>query len=127
MRVFLNRSFQRFCVKAKISEEALSEAIERAEQGLIDADLGGGVIKQRIPRPNEGRSGGFRSVVIYRTNERSFFVHGFAKNDTENISASELKDLKELGRILLSASETEITSLVDQGKLKEVKYGRQDL
>lgn len=127
MRVFLNQSFQRFCSKAKISDEALSEAIDRAERGLIDADLGGGVIKQRIPRPNEGRSGGFRSIVIFRTNERSFFVHGFSKNDVGNISASELKDLKELGQILLNASDSEIGSLVEQGKLREMSYGKQDL
>jgi len=65
--------FGRFARKEKISAAALLEAVERAEKGLIDADLGGGVIKQRIARPGAGKSGGLRSVVLYRQGERAFF------------------------------------------------------
>jgi hypothetical protein len=53
--------------------------IERAERGIIDADLGGGLIKQRVARPGQGRSGGFRMIVVYRTKERAVFIYGFAK------------------------------------------------
>ena len=52
--VFRNAWFGRFARKGKISAAALWEAVERAERGLIDADLGGGVIKQRISRPGAG-------------------------------------------------------------------------
>lgn len=124
MRVFLNRPFQRFARKEGVSDQAIREAVARAERGLIDADLGGGVIKQRIPRPNEGRSGGFRSVVLYRAEEKAFFVHGFAKKDQENISASELEDFRELGQILLSSSDEEIQLLLQADSLKEVNYGK---
>ena len=81
MRVFRNAWFGRFARKEKISAAALWEAVERAERGLIDADLGGGVIKQRISRPGAGKSSGYRSIVIYRKDDKAFFVFGFPKPD----------------------------------------------
>ena len=78
MRVFRNAWFGRFARKEKISAAALWEAVERAERGLIDADLGGGVIKQRISRSGAGKSRGYRSIVIYRKDDKAFFVFGFA-------------------------------------------------
>ena len=70
----------------------------RAEQGLIDADLGGNIIKQRIAREGQGRSGGFRSFIVYRLNENSYFVAAIGKNARDNISAQELAALKELAK-----------------------------
>lgn len=51
MRIFENAWFERFARKQNILDKAMAQAIERAAQGLIDADLGGGVIKQRVARP----------------------------------------------------------------------------
>jgi len=68
----------------------LCAAVHRAERGLVDADLSGGVIKQRIARPGEGRSGGFRSILYFRSHERAFFVFGFAKSDLDKITADTL-------------------------------------
>ena len=66
MRIFKNAWFERFARKQKIPDAVLRDAIRRAEQGLIDADLGGGVIKQRVARPGQGRSGGYRTLIVYR-------------------------------------------------------------
>ena len=71
----------RFAVKAGISDVSLCKVIRDAERGLIAADLGSGVIKQRIARPGEGKSGGFRTLIVFRTGARAFFIHGFAKNE----------------------------------------------
>lgn len=79
MRVFKNAWFERFSRKQRIPDQVLLEAVDRAERGVIDADLGGGVIKQRIARKGRGKSGGFRTVILYRASERAFFVYGFAK------------------------------------------------
>jgi hypothetical protein len=106
--------------KESISHSDLLTAVKRAEDGLVDADLGGGIIKQRIPRNNEGRSGGFRSILVFRSGERAFFIHGFAKNDRENISKSELKALKLLAQELLSLTEAQLESATQQGKLLEI-------
>ena len=87
MRTFKTRPFARFAHREGIADEALCDAVERAGRGLVDADLGGGVIKQRIARRGRGRSGGFRTIVVFRRGERAFFVHGFAKSDRVEPSA----------------------------------------
>jgi hypothetical protein len=81
---------------ADIQNQSLCEAIRNADQGLVDADLGGGVIKQRIARSGGGKSGGFRTIILFRARSRAFFVHGFAKNDRDNIDDKELAAFKML-------------------------------
>ncbi|TNE36994.1 MAG: type II toxin-antitoxin system RelE/ParE family toxin, partial [Alphaproteobacteria bacterium] len=81
MRIFKTKWFTRFARKEGIDEITLRLAILNAEQGLIDADLGGGVIKQRISRPGEGKSGGHRTIILFRSGDKAFFVFGFSKSD----------------------------------------------
>ena len=81
MRVFKTKAFARFAKRERIAEKEICEAARRAVKGLIDADLGGGVIKQRLARKGQGKSGGFRSIVLFRRDEKMFFVYGFAKSD----------------------------------------------
>ena len=80
MRIFKSRWFQRFARKEGIADAVLREAVARAERGQIDADLGGGVIKQRIARPGQGKSKGYRTIVIFRRGAKAFFVYGFSKS-----------------------------------------------
>jgi len=74
VRVFKGVWFAKFARKQRISNAALCEAVARAEAGLIDADLGGGVIKQRVARPGAGRSGGYRTVIFFRVDARRLRV-----------------------------------------------------
>ena len=120
MRVFKTKVFSRFSRKAALDDSALCKAVADAERGLIDADLGGGVIKQRIARRGSGKSGGFRTVILYRRNTRAFFVYGFAKSDRANISEDELTALKELASEMLGYYDAEITKAIESGKLIEV-------
>ncbi len=94
MRVFKAKWLARFTRRERITDESLSEAIERAERGLIDADLGGGLIKQRVARRGQGRSGGFRLIVAYRARGRAVFLYGFAKSELDNIDSDQLSELR---------------------------------
>lgn len=94
--------------------------VERAEKGQIDANLGGGVIKQRIARQGQGKSGGYRTIILFRRGDKAFFVYGFAKSTLDNIDASDERDFKELAKVLLSASAQQLETLVGQGKYVEV-------
>jgi hypothetical protein len=85
--------------RQRMPGDALSEAVRRAESGLIDADLGGGVIKQRVARPGQGRSGGFRVILAYRREARAVFLFAFAKSERDNIDDDELATLRDLGRL----------------------------
>lgn len=120
MKVFKNAWFGRFARKEKISADALWDAVERAENGQIDADLGGGVIKQRIARPGEGKSKGYRSIVIFRKGELSFFVYGFSKSELGNIREDEEEQFKKMAKHVLSLTEARLNELVANGQFEEV-------
>jgi hypothetical protein len=93
---------------------------------LVDADLGGSLIKQRVARPGRGRSGGFRTVIAFRAAQRSVFLYGFAKNERDNIDATELDDLKKIAKQLLGYTEDQIAEALKAAELKEVRYADQE-
>ena len=122
MRIFKNKWFARFARKEGIGDAKLREAVKDAEAGNIDADYGGGVIKQRIARPNEGKSGGYRSVILYHRGDKAFFVYGFLKSERENINDAEVREFKKLAKVTFTFSEEELARLSETGVYKEVQY-----
>jgi hypothetical protein len=120
VRIFKNKPFSRFARKAGVTDGQLRAAIVDAERGLVNADLGGGVIKQRVARPGEGKSGGFRTIILLQAGARAFFVHGFAKRDQGNIRDDELAAFRMLAAQLLTYSDAEIAAALEAGALKEV-------
>ena len=110
MRIFKNRSFTKFAAKEGISAAKLRGAVRDAEDGKIYADLGGGVIKQRIARPNEGKSGGYRTIILYLRGDKAFFVYGFAKNKEDNISKADEQEFKELAKITFAKSDDQLAA-----------------
>jgi hypothetical protein len=121
VQVFKTKGFMRFARRQRIDDAALCEAIARAERGLIDADLGGGVVKQRVPRPGQGRSAGFRTIVLYRTETRAVFIDGFAKSDQDNIDDNDLHRFRELAAVFLQYDTKQVKKLVKTGAWIEVK------
>jgi hypothetical protein len=121
MRIFKNKPFTRFMRKCDLTDAELCEAIRSVERCLIDADLGGGVIKQRIARKGSGKSGGFRTMILFKAGQRSIFVHGYAKNERENIRLDELVALKKLALSLLAYDENALAAAITQGTLIEVR------
>jgi hypothetical protein len=120
LRVFTTKVFARVARKERLDDRRLREAVARAERGLVDAALGGGLIKQRVARPGGGRSGGYRTVIAYRASRRSVFLYGFAKGERDNIDDKELDDLKELAKHYLDYSDAEIATALEQAELREV-------
>ena len=100
---------------------ALLDAVARAEKGQVDANLGGGVIKQRIARPGQGKSGGYRSILFFRRGVRAVFAYGFAKSERANINADEEKQFKEAARHVLRLTDQQIEELLRNGDFVEVK------
>jgi hypothetical protein len=116
----------RFARKSRIDDALLVEAIERAEKGLIDADLGGGVIKQRVGRAGQGRSGGYRTLIAIREGDRAIFVFAFAKNERDNVGPDQLLVIKELAAKALSWSNAELRKAVDDGRIEEIGDGKEE-
>lgn len=120
MRVFKNAWFARFARKEKIPASALMDAIERANKGQIDADLGGGVIKQRIARPYEGKSKGYRSIILFRKDDRAFLVYGFPKSELGNIRKDEEEQFKKMARHVLALTDAQLSGFIANGQFEEV-------
>ena len=125
MQILKTRWFARFARREGLSEGSLRVAIKRAEQGLVDADLGGGLIKQRVARQGQGRSGGYRVLVAYRAMGRAVFLFSFAKSERENIGSDELVLLRELAKNWLSADVAKICNEIEIGNLQEIEDGEE--
>ena len=126
MRVYKTKWLARFARREKMSDAGLAAAIERAERGLVDADLGGSLIKQRVARAGGGRSGGYRMLIAYRTEHRAVFLYGFAKSERENVSDDELLSLRAIAAGFLDADDERIAFAVEDGTLQEVPYGNDE-
>ena len=126
-KVFKTRWFQRFARKEKIGDAVLLDAIDRAEQGQIDADLGGGVIKQRIARLGQGKSSGYRAIIFFRCSVFAVFAFGFAKSERENIDGDEEKRFKAAARHVLRLTEQQVAELLTCGDFVEVKGDGQEV
>ena len=120
------KAVAKFARRERISDASLKEAIERAERGTIDADLGGGLIKQRVARQGQGRSGGYRMMVAYRAKGRAVFLYGFAKNERENVDAEELTSLRKIATDLLVADAAKIARALAEGVLQEIDLEEED-
>ena len=103
----------------------MREAVARADQGQIDADLGGEVIKQRIARPGQGRSKGYRTIILLRRGEKAFFVYGFSKSQRANIDHDEEHQFKDAAKHVLALTEKQLAELVKRGDFMEVKANEQ--
>jgi hypothetical protein len=123
MRIFKTKAFAKFQRQEIIADEKLVDAVRKAEIGLVDADLGGGLIKQRIAREGKGKSGGYRTLVAYRKGERSIFLFGFAKSERANIDRVELEALKRLGQGFLELTDDQLAQTIALQRISEVNYG----
>jgi hypothetical protein len=123
VRIFKTKWLVRYARRERITDRSLSDAIERAARGLIDADLGGGIIKQRVAREGQGRSGGYRMLVAYRAGARAVFLYAFAKNERENIGSDELLTWREIGAGWLAANAQQIARALAEEILQEVSDG----
>lgn len=119
-RVFKTRYFIRWMRKTALNDEVLCVAVNEMAQGLIDADLGGGVVKKRVGISGRGKRGGARTLVATNKGNRWFFVYGFEKNDRANISDDELEALKDLAEQLLARTGHQLAAALNDGSLMEI-------
>lgn len=119
-RVFKTRHFSRWMRKTELTDRALCGAVEEMARGLIDADLGGSILKKRIGLAGRGKSGGVRTLVATNKGSRWFFIYGFEKNDRANIAEDELEALQDIAEQLLARSGMHLDATVQDGTLEEI-------
>jgi hypothetical protein len=121
MEIFKVKAFLRFARSEGITDAKLIEAVARANAGLVDADLGGGVIKQRVARDGQGKSGGYRTMLLFRQGERAIFAFGFAKNDRDNIDRNELAAFRKAAALFLGFDEMAVSKMIESGAWSRVE------
>lgn len=126
MAIYKTRWFDRWARKQGLSTQALCEAVREMQAGLYEADLGGGLLKKRVARPGQGKSGGFRTLVATNKGSKWFFVFGFSKNVRSNVDKDEEEALKKLASHLLSLSAPAVSTAQRAGELMEIDCDAQD-
>ena len=124
-RVFKTRYFSRWFRKIGLSDVALCHVVKEMEQGLIDANLGRGVVKKRLALPGRGKRGGARTLVATNKDDRWFFLFGFEKNERANITTEELEGLREITRQLLGMTSDQLDEAVRDGSLQEICHDQE--
>jgi hypothetical protein len=121
MRLLKTASFAKDAKANGLSDDALSKALKEVLEGLVDAGLGANLYKKRIRLANRGKSGGLRTIFVYKASAVNLFcIYVFAKSETENISQRQLLQLKAIGQALLILKEKEIEKAIEIGALQEV-------
>jgi len=120
VQIYKLKSVGKLARREQIVDASFREAIERAERGIIDADLGAGLIKQRVARHGQGRSGGYRMMIAFRSEHRAIFLLGFAKSERDNISPDQLAALHLVAGGWLNASDAQMAAALYEGFLQEV-------
>ncbi|MBI5462943.1 MAG: type II toxin-antitoxin system RelE/ParE family toxin [Gammaproteobacteria bacterium] len=120
MRIFKTKWFQKWASKEGLGDEVLRRTVAEMAAGLIDADLGGHVVKKRVALPGHGKRGSLRTLVAFKADDKAFFIYGFAKNERDNIDQNELKALRLLATELLSYGPALLVKAVTAGEVIEV-------
>ena len=121
MKKLTTKWFQKWAKKSKLRDQDLLDTIENLVDGLSTANLGGNLFKIRVKRENSGKSSGFRTIIVYKENEKAIFLYGFGKNEQDNISKTELSYFKKLGNDFLALDEKKIKQLIEQKSLFEIE------
>ena len=119
-RVFKTRQFAKWMRKTDLTDDALCLAVSEMVSGLVDADLGGDVLKKRVALPGRGKRGGARTLVATRRASCWFFVFGFEKNEKANVTSTELEALQWLAKQLLDLSGAQLEVAAQDGSLQEI-------
>lgn len=122
MQVYKSKWFGKWADKEDLTDQDLSAAVKEMENGLIDADLGGHVVKKRVALQGQGKSGGARTLLAFKLGDKAFFMYGFAKNQQDNISAKELKALKAMAKQVLGYTPAQLKMVLNAGEFIEVRH-----
>jgi hypothetical protein len=122
MQVYKSKWFGKWADKEDLTDRDLSAAVQEMANGLIDADLGGHVMKKRVALQGQGKIGGARTLLAFKVGEQAFFMYGFAKNQQDNISAKELKALKAMAKQVLGYTPVQLKMVLNAGEFIEVNH-----
>lgn len=123
MKKLITKTFGRWA-KKKLTNDQLLSAVENLVQSKSAESLGSNLWKLRVSREGEGKSGGYRTIVVYKKRDRAIFIYGFGKNEADNISKSELEDFKIASKAFSSLNRKDLERLIDDKELLDLEVGK---
>jgi hypothetical protein len=126
MRLFATKEFARQARKNRVRDEDLKEAVQRAEEGLVDATIGAHLIKQRVAREGKGRSGGYRTIIFLKEGDRAVFLHMFEKSQQANLTALEEEAYRDFAKVLAVLDDEAFAAAAEKRNWKEIEYEHQE-
>tara|TARA_E500000318_G_scaffold47748_1_gene44940 strand:- start:523 stop:936 length:414 start_codon:yes stop_codon:yes gene_type:complete len=121
LRIFITKTFQRSFERYGVPNDHIVTALTRALNGQIDTNYGGGVVKQRVSRENQGKSRGFRAIILIFGKKRALFAEIFAKKDQSNLSDDQIKGYKKLKKTMANFSNNDLDKAVKDGVFFEIE------
>lgn len=124
MKKLSTKWFRKWAKKSALKNDNLLEVIENLQNGLSIANLGSSLYKVRVSRPHSGKSSSFRTIIVYKENDKAIFLYGFGKNEKDNISQTELEYFKKLGKDLISLNKDQLRKSIEQQILFDLEVGK---
>ncbi len=122
MQIYQTKWFAHWAIKEGLTNQTIIDAVIEMEKGLVDAHLGGNVVKKRVGIGGRGKSGGVRTILAFKVKHNAFFLYGFAKNQKDNINEKELQALKKMAAHFLDYDKKAIEKAIKSNELIEVNY-----
>jgi hypothetical protein len=126
VRVLKDLEFEDWAGEYNVTDAMLCDAAKEIEAGLVDARLGGFLLKKRVAAPGRGKRGGYRTIVGHRQGDRLIFVHGFAKNEADNITKKEKDALRKLCDVYMLADDKKLAKMIEMKQMLEVQCHEQN-
>lgn len=126
MRVLKDLEFEDWAAEYNVTDAMLCDAAKEIEAGLIDARLGGFLLKKRVAAPGRGKRGSYRTIVGHRQGDRLIFVHRFAKNETDNITKKEKEALRKLCDVYMLADDKKLAEMIEMKQILEIQCHEQN-
>lgn len=126
VRVLKDVEFNNWAIEYGVTDEMLCVAAKEIEDGLVEARLGGFLLKKRVAAPGRGKSGSYRTIVGHRQADRLIFVHGFAKNETDNIKRNEKAALRKLCDVYMGADDKKLAEMIKKNTILEIECNEPD-
>jgi len=121
--IYKTRTFARWVKREGLTDRDLCDAVVEMQKGLIDARLGGGLIKKRVARSGHGKRGGYRVILASNLGDRWVFMFGFAKNERDNVDDDELRLMKRLASAFLEMDDRMLKQALTSGEILEIHHG----
>ena len=126
VRVFKDLEFDDWARRDGPTDRMPCEAAGEIEKGIVDARLGGFLLKKRVAAPGRGKRSGYRTILAHRQGDRLVFLHGYAKNEKNDITKKEKSALLKLGGVYMGYDEARLSRMVAKGLIVEIRCHEQD-